>query len=311
MLANYAAYIDNPVIKLFHEVDLPFEIFGSIFKTVVGEGDSAVDMFITAETQTDLGFATRKIYALAAIFGGAPNLEHAQHLLEQNSELVATKWGVVARNDGTHLAFIYATVPAEANVWENMMSVSEAALMMRSQLYDPTQLMVLKMLDQAGMKRQMPHLTCIDTEATDNRHLELVIKNAGLRYEVDPDMNRILVQVDFPNGRSQMCYLYLSPLSAASFGDEKLIFLCSPGISADEVGDGEELSLEVMNTLLSESGELENGGWQIQPNGGAALALFGMWIVSKPEEGVLMNALNHVAQTADRLEERLTGEDSW
>ena len=139
--------------------------------------------------------------------------------------------------------------------------------------------------------------TVLASDAPDpqvKRHLEA----KDTPYEIDAD-NDFKITVNTGEGRTQLVYVLSETQSTGHLAVREL---WSVGYQAP---DQETIPADVANRLLSNSHRMKLGGWVKQ---GPGYAIFVIKIPAESSADELDTAIDTVAETADEMEEELTGD---
>ena len=123
-----------------------------------------------------------------------------------------------------------------------------------------------------------------------------------LRYAVDTDGD-FKVMLEFKDGRSQIAFIDSQTHLVGDFEIRELW-------SVAYVSEG-YLDIDTANTLLMKNFELALGSWRLIPGGdNTYLVAFCIQIAADCDPDSFSRALTIVLQTADEMEENLTGADN-
>lgn len=151
-----------------------------------------------------------------------------------------------------------------------------------------------------SMAQVLPQQATSDT--ADSR-VKQALDSLGLNYEVE-DSGAIKVGMRFDDQRTQVAYI---ASSTSALGDMEIREIVSPANLTDGM-----LSADMANQLLKDNSSKKLGAWQtVELKEGRHVTLFTAQIDANSSPEQLRSALYAVLNTADTMEEDLTGGDRF
>ena len=121
------------------------------------------------------------------------------------------------------------------------------------------------------------------------------LQSKSIKFTVDKDGDFDIVY-NVHNGRTQLAYVRSV---VNTYGTLKIREIWSPGYK----GDSNDLPALIANSLLDKNHEVKLGAWEAQSN----YAVFVVKIPADANADQLVDAIELAVNTADELEEELTG----
>jgi hypothetical protein len=141
----------------------------------------------------------------------------------------------------------------------------------------------------------------VATSTSADPRVRTALESLGLNYEVDENGNYV-VTLRSPTGNRRQVAVIAS--ETTRLGPLEIREVLSPAYVTDGT-----LPSDVANTLLADSGSAQLGAWQTYNDGKQSMAIFTARIDANSNAGALEAALYAVLDTADHMENQLTGKD--
>jgi len=152
-------------------------------------------------------------------------------------------------------------------------------------------LVVLAVFGQVGGRKTTP-----------DQRVEKLLKEAGLKYEIDEDGDFVLGnQIDAK--RTQLAWIMSR---TSQLGHLEIREIWSIGYRSKG-----PIPAKIAARLLEQNGQVKLGAWHIRKMGEYNVAVFAAQIAADTDATTLLLALHAVTTTADEMEKELTGKDEF
>lgn len=160
-----------------------------------------------------------------------------------------------------------------------------------------TQLATLALL--AFASAAPTHAQVGDAQKHDTR-IESLLDNAGLKYEIDSDGDfKLLFGLD--DDRTHIVWINSN---TERYGHLEIREIWAVGLHSSE-----QLHADLHRSLLERNNQYKLGSWKLQRISRGEGAIFYVQVAANLDRESLMSSIKIVAESADELEEELTGKD--
>lgn len=136
-----------------------------------------------------------------------------------------------------------------------------------------------------------------------DQRVKAALDSVGLKYEVDAD-NDFKLLMEVSTGRTQIVYVNSH---TDMWENIEVREVWGPAFPSD----GKLFKKKIANLLLMDSQTRKMGAWQAYPQSSGFYAVFNVKMGADSDGGSMRSIIQYVAETADQMEQLVTGKDDY